>query len=215
VLRTTRRFGRLLGETAVPRPRDNLLDLGRQPRLMIEAAVRLVGILISGTALIAITQPFLPGKTAAIVFFVAIAILAIVFWRTATNLQGHVRAAAQAVLEVLSAQRASPEHNTVHDPLEEARRLFPGIGAPVRFELAPGSAAVGRTLADLELRSSTGATVLAILRGEQGLAVPDAHAPLQAGDVLAIAGTDEAIAAATKVLAEPSPSRGPLLPSPA
>ena len=31
----------------------------------IEAAVRLVGILISGSALIAITQPFLPGYTAA------------------------------------------------------------------------------------------------------------------------------------------------------
>ena len=50
------------------------------------------------------------------------------------------------------------------------------------------------------LRSATGATVLAIVRGEQGFAVPDAHDPLFAGDLLAIAGTPQAIAAATELL---------------
>jgi CPA2 family monovalent cation:H+ antiporter-2 len=200
VLYTTRRFGQLLGETAVPRAAEGQLDLGRQPRKAIVAAVQLVGVLICGSALIAITQPFLPGNTAVIVFLLALAVLAIVFWRTATGLQGHVRAAAQAVLEVLAAQRGAKSEPRAADPLEETRRLFPGLGAPVRYELSPSSPAVGRSLADLELRSVTGATVLAILRGNQGMAVPDAHAPLQAGDVLALAGTDEAIAAAIRLL---------------
>ena len=124
-------------------------------------------------------------------------VLAVLFWRRARGLEGHVRAAAQAVLEVLAAQRAEPETD---DPLEQARNLFPGLGAPVRFELPVHSSAVGRSLAELELRSSTGATVLAIVRGAEGFAVPDAHAPLQPGDVLALAGTDEAIDAATALL---------------
>jgi CPA2 family monovalent cation:H+ antiporter-2 len=203
VLRTTHRFGRLLGEVAVPLAEGNAVDLGRQPRLAIEAAVRLVGILISGSALIAITQPFLPGYTAATVLVIAIVVLAFMFWRTTANLHGHVRAAAQAVIEVLAAQTGAKRAEGAappSDPLEQTRALFPGLGAPVRYEIQPDSPAVGQTLSDLELRSTTGATVLAIVRGDQGFAVPDAHDPLLAGDLLAIAGTPQAIAQATELL---------------
>jgi CPA2 family monovalent cation:H+ antiporter-2 len=202
VLRTTRRFGRLLGEVAVPMAGDGTgaLDLGRQPRLAIEAAVRLVGILIAGSALFAITQPFLPGYTAGVVLVIAIAILAVMFWRTTANLHGHVRAAAQAVIEVLAKQTGARGATPSTDPLEQTRALFPGLGAPVRYEVHADSPGVGRTLADLELRTTTGATVLAIVRDGQGFAVPDAHDPLRAGDLLAIAGTPHAIVAATLLL---------------
>jgi CPA2 family monovalent cation:H+ antiporter-2 len=196
VLRTTHRFARRLAEAAVPNQRSDAPDLGRQPRMVVEAAVRFVGIVIAGLALIAITQPFLPGYTAAAVLLTAAVVLAVLFWRTAAGLHGHVRAAAQAVIEVLGAQRATKALESAGDPLETTRTLFPGLGAPVRYELKPESPAIGRSLANLELRAATGATVLAIVRGEQGFAVPDAHAPLQAGDILAITGTDDAIAAA-------------------
>jgi CPA2 family monovalent cation:H+ antiporter-2 len=195
VLRTTHRFAKLLGDVAVPR--QGAQDLGRQPRLVVEAAVRLVGIFICGSALVAITLPFLHGYAAVAVLAGAVAVLAVLFWRTATGLHGHVRAAAQAVIEVLARQRTEARDN--HDPLAETRALFPGIGAPIRFELEPNSPAIGHSLAELELRSATGATVLAMMRGEAGF-VPDAHVPLQAGDVLALAGTDEAIDSARLLL---------------
>jgi CPA2 family monovalent cation:H+ antiporter-2 len=201
VLRTTQRFARLIGEVAMPRTREDELDLGRHPRVVLEAAVRLVGILIVGSALIAITQPFLRGYTAVVVLLVSILVLAVLFWRTAAGLHGHVRAAAQAVIEALAAQTgARAPHEAGVDPMERARSLFPGLGAPIRFELSPTSPAVGRSLAQLELRAATGATVMAIVRGNSGIAVPDAHDPLHAGDILAIAGTEEAIAAATALL---------------
>jgi CPA2 family monovalent cation:H+ antiporter-2 len=185
----------------MPRTREGELDLGRQPRVVLEAAVHLVGILIAGSALIAITQPFLRGYTAVIVLLVSILVLAVLFWRTAAGLHGHVRAAAQAVIEALAAQTGAREADAAGvDPLEQTRSLFPGLGAPIRFELSPTSPAVGRSLAQLELRAATGATVLAIVRGNAGIAVPDAHDPLHAGDILAIAGTEEAIAAATALL---------------
>ncbi len=205
VLRTTQRFTRLLGELAVPHD-GAPVDLGRQPRIVLEAAARLVGLVIAGSALIAITQPFLPGNAAVIVLLVAIAVLAVMFWRTAAGLHGHVRAAAQVVLEALAAQSSA---KAAGDPLAKAREMFPGIGAPVRFEIPAGSAAIGRSLATLELRATTGATVLAMVRDGTGIAVPDAHDPLRAGDVLALAGTDDAIDAAVRLLGT---GEGPLRP---
>ena len=56
-------------------------------------------------------------------------------------------------------------------------------------------------MAQLNLRGATGATVLAITRGDAGLLVPTATEILRDGDVLALAGTAEAIGHA-KVLLE-------------
>jgi CPA2 family monovalent cation:H+ antiporter-2 len=211
VLRTTQRFAHRLGELAVPRV-DAGVDLGRQPRSMVEAAVRLVGLLVVGSALIAITQPFLPGQSAAIALLIGMTILAIMFWRTATGLEGHVRAATQVVIEALASQSAGDAAHAhagagpampPEDPLAKARELFPGIGTPVRYEIPPGSPAIGRSLADLELRAATGATVLAVLRDGVGTAPPDAHEPLRAGDIVAVAGTDDAVDSALDLLESP------------
>jgi monovalent cation:H+ antiporter-2, CPA2 family len=193
VLRTTQRFARVIGEVAMPRVLEDRVDLGRQPRVVLEAAIRLIGLVIVGSTLIAITQPFLPGYTAAVILVLAAGVLALLFWRSTAGLQGHVRAVSEALIEVLAAQTSG---NDAH-----AHPSFPGLGQPLRFELAAGSPAVGRSLADLELRAVTGATVLAIVRADHGIAAPNAHELLHAGDVLAIAGTDDAISAAVALLA--------------
>jgi len=65
------------------------------------------------------------------------------------------------------------------------------------------SPSVERTLAELNLRGLTGATVLAILRQGEQVLVPSGHERLHAGDVLAVAGSEEAIAAVRDLL-EPS-----------
>jgi CPA2 family monovalent cation:H+ antiporter-2 len=51
----------------------------------------------------------------------------------------------------------------------------------------------------LNLRGRTGASVLVIMRDGKPV-VPTASAPLAAGDVLAVAGTRDAITAATTML---------------
>jgi CPA2 family monovalent cation:H+ antiporter-2 len=63
------------------------------------------------------------------------------------------------------------------------------------------SPAVGKTLAELNLRGLTGATVLAIHRGGENVSVPTAGEVLKAGDVLALAGTHDAVDAAKGLLA--------------
>lgn len=50
----------------------------------------------------------------------------------------------------------------------------------------------------------TGATVLAIARGEDGVIVPTGHEVLEEGDILALAGSREAVEAATELLLKPA-----------
>jgi hypothetical protein len=67
--------------------------------------------------------------------------------------------------------------------------------------ILPGGRSVGRTLKDLDLRAQTGATVIAIERGETDLVYPTAEQTLQSGDLLVLTGTEEAVTAAKDILA--------------
>ena len=62
------------------------------------------------------------------------------------------------------------------------------------------SFAVGKTLAQLNVRGLTGASVLAIVRGEENVIMPSATEHLRVGDMLALVGTREAVNAATVLL---------------
>jgi CPA2 family monovalent cation:H+ antiporter-2 len=66
----------------------------------------------------------------------------------------------------------------------------------VRIVLEPASPAVGQTLADTGLRSKTGALVLAVRRGKNDLATPEASFRLVAGDVLVVVGQPQQLQAA-------------------
>jgi CPA2 family monovalent cation:H+ antiporter-2 len=81
------------------------------------------------------------------------------------------------------------------------------MGRPVPASLAADSAAVGRTLAQLDLRGLTGATVLALHRAG-GTTIPSADDVLRAGDVLVLAGTADAVAAAGHLMGAAMASDG-------
>lgn len=57
--------------------------------------------------------------------------------------------------------------------------------------IRPGSPAAGRTIGDLEIRSSTGVTVVAAARGGRTLPVPGPEFRLEAEDTLVIMGRGE------------------------
>ncbi len=194
ILRATRGLAAHLASTVVPRSAPNEVDLGMAPRRMLVTSLQLGGVAVAGLPLVALTQPFLPRYTALIALGVAVLVLGVVFWRSARDLQGHVRAASRVIVEALAAQASAPAgDHAVTDG------LVPGLSSWQRVVVPSGGRAVGRSLADLAVRGSTGATVLAILHDGVGT-IPDAHAPLQAGDVLAISGSEEAIAAAAQLI---------------
>ncbi len=195
ILTSTGRLAIRFASEVVPSGRDGDVDLGRAPRRLLAAALQFAGVLLAGLPLVALTTPFLPGATAVLVLTVALALLGLAFWRRARDVHGHVRASAYAIVEALATQTAG---GTGHAP-EEATLTLPGTDWE-RVVVPAGSAAIGRSLAQLEVRGTTGATVLAIQRGDEGLVVPDAHEPLRAADVLAVAGSTEAISAARALL---------------
>jgi CPA2 family monovalent cation:H+ antiporter-2 len=149
--------------------------------------------------LLALTQPFLAGPQIALLLAVLLGALGFAFWRSATNLQGHVRAGARMIVEALAAQArkgAAPDEGA----LAPMQAFLPGLGEPVLLRIPEGSAAAGRTLADLDVRGRTGATILGIVRGEETVAVPTASEVLREGDCVTLAGTHEAVNAAKALL---------------
>jgi CPA2 family monovalent cation:H+ antiporter-2 len=210
VLRIAGRLGLALAELALPPGIKGKPDLAEAPRRALVVTVQLGMVLLVGLPVLALTQPFVSGWISAPILGGLLVLLGVLFWRSATNLQGHVKAGAQVIVETLVAQarRRGPADEAA---LQAVNALLPGLGAPVPVRLEAGSPAVGKTLAQLGVRGTTGASVLAIARGDAGVIVPSAAEVLRAGDILAVAGTHEAVAAAVELLAGPSGPRPELV----
>lgn len=207
ILRNGRRMGVVLAAGALPSAAQAGPDLAAAPRRALVTTLQLAVVLVTLVPILAVVQPFLPWEPVLALVAVVVLALGVSFWRGATNLQGHVRAGAQVIVEVLASQARGPARPEA-DALSQLREVLPGLGEPVAIRLEPGSAAAGRSLADLDLRGVTGATVLAIWRAEGGVMVPSAREVLREGDVLAVAGTAEAIAAARALTGRPARAPG-------
>ena len=201
IARGTVRLAWLLATTVIPggiTPGER--DLGNAPRRALRLTLELAIVLALGLPTAAVIQPFIRGG--GLIVLAAIAILALATRRSIDDFEQHVRAGSSLILEVLSRQgseHAAPE-------LSEVGAVLPGFGDLTPLVLAEHAPAIGKTLAELDLRGRTGASVLAIARDGGGLASPMSDEPLCERDVLALAGSAEAIAAARAVLLG-SPSR--------
>ncbi len=162
------------------------LDLGRAPRRSLMVMFEIGLGLVVAVPLVAATQPFVPGGP--LVILIVVVGLIVVAHRSLRDFDGHVRAGSEMILELMRQPEA---------PLAAVETMLPGFGDLASITVGPASPAIGRSLAELDLRAKTGATVLAISRGQaEGLATPSPTEPLRAGDVLAMAGSSEAIASA-------------------
>jgi CPA2 family monovalent cation:H+ antiporter-2 len=196
-------------ERALP-PREGV-DLSLAPRRMLIVALQLPILIVTGLPLLAATGALAPILTIGLLVSLAL-YESWQVWRSAGDLHAHVNAGAQAIVEVLAAQgRASPHGHgdAAHigappaDHLAVLDSMLPGLGSPTAVRVAAGSALVGLTLGDSNLRGLTGATVLAIQRGEHSIPVPTAADTLEVGDLLALAGSTDAIESATRLLSAP------------
>jgi CPA2 family monovalent cation:H+ antiporter-2 len=208
-VRTARALGVALAVEALPSAEPGL-DLAAAPRRALLVTLQLAILLVAGIPLVAVTQPFLPSTPGIVILLAGLLALAIPFWRSAANLQGHVRAGAQVILAALSAQSAVPAESR---PNPDVRRLVPGLGEAATVHLGAGDPWAGKTLRELNLRGLTGATVIGIERGPADVPFPAAHEELRAGDTLVLIGTEESIAAAKELLR--APARAPQSPPPA
>ena len=204
--RTASRLGLELAHKALPAPQIGKVDFVAAPRRALVVTLQLAILAVIGVPLVAVTLPFLPSYRFALVPLVLVAILAIPFWRSTMNLQGHAKAGAEVIAMKLGAQMAAAtdaKDESLQSDMQRVRAALPGLGEPVSLRVPVDSAATERTLAELNLRGVTGATVLAIVRRGETALLPSGHERVHAGDVLAVAGTEGAIAAARELIDPP------------
>jgi K+:H+ antiporter len=198
MVRSSRRLGNALADLALPSRGAGAMDPADAPRRAFVVTLQIAIVMMVGIPLLAVTQPFLPRYQGVVIVLAALAVLGGLFWRTATNLQGHMRAGAEMVAEAVGPRHRGSEAVT----LEQVQHLLPGLGTLVPVRVVPGSAAAGLTLAELNLRGRTGATAVALARGtgDESMVFPTAKTLLREGDLLALSGSHDAIEEATRLL---------------
>jgi CPA2 family monovalent cation:H+ antiporter-2 len=216
LVRTARQLGLALALGALPAP-DSGVDLAAAPRLTLVVTLQLSIVVVTVLAIIAATGPFFPALRSALVaagvLGALLLVLGVAFWRTAADLHGHARAGAEIIVAALAQQMATApaaEAAARGDAMDRVHRLLPGLGDPVPLRVTPASSVAGRSLADVNLRGITGATVLAILRDGAQVLMPSGREVLREGDILAVIGSGDAIESAKALI---SPGGAADLPS--
>ncbi|GAA0937193.1 cation:proton antiporter regulatory subunit [Actinocorallia libanotica] len=92
---------------------------------------------------------------------------------------------AETLSQILGAPR-------IAERFADLTREVPGLNAG-QIEVLPGSPYAGRPLGDSRARTLTGASIVAVVRGEEVIASPGPERMLHAGDVLVAIGTAEGI----------------------
>src|SRR2546423_4406993 len=200
LITSAKALGSHLARRAFADAQKGKVDPADAPRRALVILVQIAVVLAVGIPVVAITQPFLPPHQGGFVLALLTLVLLVALWRNAANLQGHARAGAQIIASALAHQMASTDGASVETKLlEDVNAILPGLGEPVAIRVVPQSIAVGRSLAQLNLRGATGATVLAIKRGNQQIPTPLGREVINAGDVVAVAGAQDAIAVARAI----------------
>ena len=202
LITSAKALGTRLARRAFADAQKGKVDLADAPRSALVIVVQLAVVLAVGVPVVAITQPFLPAHQGALVLAILTLLLLGALWRNASNLQGHARAGAQIIASALAHQMASTDGVSDETKLlEDVNAVLPGLGEPIAIRVVPHSLAVGRSLAQLNLRGATGATVLAIKRGTTQIPTPLGREVIHAGDVVAVAGAQDALAIARAIFA--------------
>ncbi len=192
---SARSLGYTLALAAFPL-RQSGPDYGHEPRRALLLTAEIAIVLVVGIPIVAATLPFVPGYAGPIGLALLVLLFAGAFWRSAGSLEGHMLATGGLIAEALARERSGREPTAIH----RVRELMPGIGVLTPVTVEPASSVVGRTLADLDLRGRTGATVVALCRGDDRIELPSGQQRLEAGDMLALTGSEVAIESAERLL---------------
>jgi TrkA domain protein len=99
---------------------------------------------------------------------------------------------ADTVAEILGAPR-------IAERFADLTKEVPGLSAG-QIEIDPGSRYAGQPLGETQARTRTGASIVAIVRGDDVIASPAPSEVLSARDVLVVIGTPEGIAGVDRII---------------
>jgi len=197
IIRSARAMGDMLLEAVMPTPGPERADFTTVPRQVLQEAFRAGAVILAGVPLVAATQPFLSFFPGAVMLGGALAIPVYFIWRRTADLHGHVKAGSRLVMEILQGQL-----HVSGSEFRDSREEVPGIGKVSTFRIEHWHHAVGKSLSALDLRAQTGASIIAIRRGEEKVEFPTGSAVLHEGDILVLTGSLDAVSQAHAVLSE-------------
>ncbi len=152
-------------------------------RALLRASVALLVVLCIGAPAGAVLRPLLGLPRVWPVLMVAFCIAGAVAWYEAGKLDGDIQSGGEILVRAI-AKQGLPDHQP-----KERSSLLPGLARMSEVTLTTGAAALGKTLAELRLRTVTGANVIALRRADQTVVMPVGTEVLEAGDTLYLAGT--------------------------
>lgn len=167
----------------------------------IETAALLTVLLAVGTPTVAILRPVLSRSWLEIGLLGAVLVVAIVLLSRISGMEEEYTSGVARIASGL-ARHVGEEG----EPGKRGMGEGPLAGLDFVSIAVPSGAAIdGSTLAELDLRCRTGATVVAICRGEETLVLPTGHERVRSDDTLAVSGSDEAVERARAILSAPRP----------
>lgn len=155
--------------------------------------------LVGGTFITALTE-FLPSGYSLILFGLLIVVLALAFQRQMIKLNSELEHRFTSSFNVESKHIETKRRIKV---LDKFNREFDWNSLTTEREIEPDSMASGKQIAELGLREKTGATIVAISRGDETIYDPNPQAHMFEGDRLILLGKEDQIAEAMEILSIP------------
>jgi CPA2 family monovalent cation:H+ antiporter-2 len=190
VVRKWQAFGMLVSEMSVTRAAagENTATI----RSVVSGVVFLAGCAGIFLYLLLLSSALLPSRNLLVVLALVLAATAYLLRRAFIRLHSRAQFALQTTLN----EPAAPL------PAGEATELPPMLrhAALVMLTIPAGSAAAGKIIADIHLRSTTGASIVGIERENENIINPSAFEEIRAGDSILLLGNEKQILAARGML---------------
>jgi CPA2 family monovalent cation:H+ antiporter-2 len=180
----------LVAETAVGGAKEGSRDLALESLISRTILVFATCMLVLVVGLLSST--LLPSWNVLIVTLLIMIISGLFLYRGAVRLYSR----AQAALRDTFAQPADP-------PLLQQTPSLPPLLREARLEtveVRSGTEAAGKMIAELRLRTQTGASIVGIERNGNSIVNPGPHEELESGDQVLLIGSEEQLQAATELL---------------
>jgi len=187
LLRNTMSISRLLADAVAGADSGSTSGV-RLVNRTIRVTVYLTVVLGVGVPAVAVLRPLTGGPYGVSLLGIVVIWIGWYLWRSAGFVDHELRSAAEQIADVLASQGGDDFQEVLSDP-----SLIPGMDSVFGLQVSKQSSAVGRTLAEINLRALTGATVVAIRRDAGHVVLPTGHERIEPGDVLALTGTAEAV----------------------
>ena len=168
-------------------------------RAVIAHLIPVAGIVALGLYVLALSSTVLPPLKVLVLLLIVVGLITGLLWRSFIK----IYARAQVSLEQTFAQPSPPRHEPVPAPL-------PGILRDADLDtvsVVAGSAAAGKLIRELGLRTATGASIVGIERNGASIINPGPDEELQTGDRVLLLGNRAQLDAARALFENPATPR--------